>query len=193
MDDAKIAFRKAIEQLIDLNEEEWLYYSSHLKIKTYKKNEFVLNAGKRCNEVFFINSGLLRVFFTDKDGNEATFHFSMENDFASDYESFLLRKPSKYYIQAMENTEIIVMSHWLVNDGYQKLKNGEKLGRQLAEKYFIIFSNKIQSIYTQTPLERYKQMSEQFPGILQRIPQHYIASYLNITPVHLSRLKKECN
>jgi len=91
-------------------------------------------------------------------------------------------------IEAMEETEVVLMSNFMVNDGYEKLHNGEKLGRLLAEKYFFIFSRKMQNIYTKTPYERLLSMNEQFPGIRQRVPQHYIASYLNITPVHLSRL-----
>ena len=77
----------------------------------------------------------------------------------------------------------------MLHDGYKKLKNGEKLGRLLAEEYFFLFSEKIRSIYTMSPLERYEDLTKKFPGILQRVPQHYIASYLNISSVHLSRLK----
>lgn len=77
----------------------------------------------------------------------------------------------------------------MLNEGYEKLRYGEKLGRLLAEEYFFIFNEKIQSIYTQTPIERYNSLNKKFSNILQRVTQHHIASYLNITPVHLSRLK----
>ena len=73
--------------------------------------------------------------------------------------------------------------------GYEILNNGEKLGRLLAEDYFFMFNDKIQAIYTQTPLERYHDLTISFPEIFQRVPQHLIASYLNISSVHLSRLK----
>jgi hypothetical protein len=89
----------------------------------------------------------------------------------------------------MEDTQVVSMSLEMLQEGYEKLRYGEKLGRQLAEDYFFMFNNKIQSIYTQTPLERYKDLTTKFPEIFQRVPQHYIASFLNISPVHLSRLK----
>lgn len=77
----------------------------------------------------------------------------------------------------------------MLQKGYTKLRYGEKLGRLLVEDYFFIFSDKIQSIYTQSPLERYNNLTSRFPNIFQRVPQHLIASYLNISSVHLSRLK----
>ncbi|MCD6543943.1 MAG: Crp/Fnr family transcriptional regulator [Flavobacteriaceae bacterium] len=178
----------AIQSLIEINNEEWDYYSAMFSVKNYNKKELLLQSGKICNHIFFINKGLLRIYFEDKDGNESTFYFSQENDFAVDYESFLNRAPSNYTIEAMEDTQVVHMSYKMVVDGYKKLRNGEKLGRLLAEKYFIIFSRKIQNIYTKTPYERYKLMNIQFPNIRQRVAQHYIASYLNISSVHLSRL-----
>lgn len=178
----------AIKSLIELNDKEWDYYSDLFKTTNYSKKEVLLRPDHICDHIFFINKGLLRIFFIDKDGNESTFYFSQENDFAVDYESFLNRTPSNYTIEAMEDTEVVMMSYKMVIDGYKKMRYGEKLGRLLAEKYFIIFSRKIQNIYTKTPYERYQLMDKQFPNIRQRVPQHYIASYLNISSVHLSRL-----
>lgn len=178
----------AIQSLIEINNEEWGSYSAMFSVKNYNKKELLLQSGKICNYIYFINKGLLRIYFEDKNGNESTFYFSQENDFAVDYESFLNRTPSNYTIEAMEDTQVVRMSYKMIIDGYQKLRYGEKLGRLLAEKYFVIFSRKIQNIYTKTPFERYQLMNIQFPNIRQRVPQHFIASYLNISSVHLSRL-----
>ncbi len=89
----------------------------------------------------------------------------------------------------MEDTTIALMSFEMLHDGYKNLRNGERLGRLLAEEYFFVFNDKIQAIYTQSPIERYNNLTKIFPNILQRIPQHHIASYLNISSVNLSRLK----
>jgi len=180
---------KVISSYIDISDEEWVYYASALKTKNIRKKEILLNEGDACSYVYFVAKGLLRIYFVDKDGEEKTFHFSLENTFATDYESFLKRLPSKYSIQAMEDTVVVKMSLDMLVGGYSKLKNGEKLGRLLAEDYFFTFSEKIQSLYTQTPLERYNNLNTRFKNIIQRVPQHYIASYLNISSVHLSRLK----
>lgn len=181
--------RNAIASYIDISEEEWNDYSKKLTVKSFQRNELILRSGEICKNVFFVNSGTLRVFFADSNGYEQTFHFAIENTFVTDYESFLNKTKSTYSVQALENSETVVMSYDMLHEGYTNLKNGEKLGRKLAEEYFFLFSNKIKSLYTQAPLLRYQNMNKLFPGILQRVPQHYIASYLNITPVHLSRLK----
>jgi CRP-like cAMP-binding protein len=180
---------QVISNYIEISDEEWAYYSSKLRVKEFKKKSIVLNEGNVCRDVFFINSGLLRVYFVDNNGEEKTFHFALENTFATDYESFLKVIPANYSIQAMEDTQVVSMSLEMLQEGYEKLRYGEKLGRQLAEDYFFMFNNKIQSFYTRTSLERYNDLTTKFPEIFQRVPQHYIASFLNISPVHLSRLK----
>ncbi len=177
-----------INSLIEMNEEEWTYYSAMFRVKEFKKKEILLEVNDICSNIFFVNKGLLRIYFIEKNGDESTIYFSQENDFAVDYDSFLNQTPSNYTIEAMEDSQVVFMSNKMVVEGYNKLRNGEKLGRLLAEKYFLIFSKKIQNIYTKTPFERYLLMNEQFPNIRQRVPQHYIASYLNISSVHLSRL-----
>jgi len=158
-------------------------------VQDFKKRELLLSQGSICRDIFFVVEGLLRVFFVDNEGEEKTFHFSFENSFSADYESFLKKIPANYSIQALEDTTVVLMSFDMLHGGYKILENGEKLGRLLAEEYFFIFNDKIQAIYTQSPLERYNNLTQRFPDILQRIPQHYIASYLNISSVHLSRLK----
>src|SRR5690554_5691035 len=181
--------KKVISNYIDINEEEWTAYSSKFRVKEFKKKEILLSQGTICRDVFFVVNGLLRVFFLDNEVEEKTFHFSFQNTFSADYESFLKKIPANYSIQALEDTTVVLMSFEMLHDGYQNLRHGERLGRLLAEEYFFIFNDKIQAIYTLSPLERYNHLTEKFPDILQRIPQHYIASYLNISSVHLSRLK----
>jgi len=181
--------RRVISGYIDFNEEEWEQYASMFRVRKVAKKAVLLNEGAVCRDVFFVCSGLLRIYFIDHHGEEKTFHFSLENTFATDYESLLKVVPAHYSIQAMEDTTVVLMSLEMLQSGYQILQNGEKLGRLLAETYFFLLSDKIRAIYTQSPLERYNSMNTAYPGIVQRIPQHYLASYLNISSVHLSRLK----
>jgi CRP-like cAMP-binding protein len=180
---------QTISNYITISDQEWAMYSSMLKIKKIPKKEVILNEGSICKDVFFINKGVLRFYFVDNNGEEKSFHFAIENTFATDYKSFLKQIPASYSIQALEETQAVTMSLEMLLKGYEILENGEKLGRLLAEDYFFLFNDKIQSIYTQTPLERYNQLTDKFPKIFQRVPQHLIASYLNISSVHLSRLK----
>jgi CRP-like cAMP-binding protein len=184
-----LQIKKVLSSYSTISEDEWDLYVPKLTIKKFVKNQIILSPGSVCKELFFVNRGLLRVFFVDQKEEEHTFHFSLEETFCADYESFLKKTPSNYSIQAMEPTEVVVMSFEALHLGYEILQQGEKLGRRLAEDYFFIFSNKIQSLYTETPLDRYNKMNFIFPEIINRVPQHFIASYLNVSAVHLSRLK----
>ncbi len=183
------SFFKTISSLIEIDSDERLYYSNLLSIEHFKKGDFLIKAGAVCRNVFFINKGLCRTFFQNCKGEENTFHFTLENGFVTDYESFLAKQPAYFTIQALEPVEAVIMTHHTVHDGYINLREGEKLGRVLAERYLFIFTNKVRDIYTEDALTRYKKMNLNYPSILQRVPQHMVASYLNITPVHLSRLK----
>jgi len=91
----------------------------------------------------------------------------------------------------MENTEVIVMPRKATEWGYANMQEGEKLGRLIAEYYFVYLDTRIQHLYTLSPIERYSLMNKIFPNIHNRVPQHMIASYLGITPIHLSRIKKQ--
>jgi CRP-like cAMP-binding protein len=127
---------------------------------------------------------------TDKEGDEHTIHFALENQFISDYSNFMQKQPSFYTLQALEETEVVVVPRSAIEWGYKNLKEGEKMGRLIAEYYFIYQDNRIKNTYSRTPKERYDNITNVFPNIHNRVPQHMIASYLGITPVHLSRLKK---
>jgi CRP-like cAMP-binding protein len=130
------------------------------------------------------------VLLLDAEGTEHTAHFALENQFIGDYGSFLQRKPSIYHLQALEAVEAVVMPRAAIEWGYQYLEQGDRLGRLIAEYYFIYLDNRIQNLYASDPAARYATIEQIFPNIHNRAPQHMIASYLGITPVHLSRLKK---
>lgn len=181
--------RQLILNYIELSDEEWKHCSTMFKVDRIHKKEILLDQGAVCKNIYFVLDGLLRIYFVDQNGVEKTFHFSTEQTFATDYESFLKSIPSSFYIQAMEDTTVIIITKDILQDVYKTIGQGQKLGRLIAEDYFFMINDKIKALYTQSPLERYNTMNAKFPKILQRVSQHHIASYLNISSVHLSRLK----
>lgn len=159
--------------------------------KKFGRLEYLSSANEVPNEIFFINRGLIRVLVLDIHGVEHTIHFALENQFIADYSSFLLRRPSFNALQALEETEVVVLPRQAIESGYQSLSEGDRLGRLIAEFYFIYHDTRIRNQYSRTSKERYDSIQEVFPNIHDRVPQHMIASFLGITPVHLSRLKKK--
>ena len=177
--------------MIELSDEEASGFMAHCYRKSFKKKELLSEDHRFIDEVYFIVTGILRVKIVDLEGREHTTHFAVEQQFIADYNAFLTRKKSKYQLEAMEPTEVIVLPRAAIEWGYQHMQQGEKLGRLIAEYYFTYLDTRIQQLYTLSPLERYDLMSEIFPNIHNRVPQHMIASYLGITPIHLSRIKSQ--
>lgn len=176
--------------MISVSDDELFGFLSRSEIRTYKRLEMISHPDSIPNEIYFINQGLIRVIITDPAGSEHTIHFALENQFIADYSHFLLNKPSIYGLQALEETQLVVLPKATIEWGYSNLREGQKMGRLIAEHYFIYQDSRIQDMLARTPKERYDSITDIFPNIHNRVPQHMIASYLGISPVHLSRLKK---
>jgi CRP-like cAMP-binding protein len=179
----------SFSSLVSFSFEEVSIFGSMLTIKNYRKKEFLLEQGSVCNEIFFINSGITRNLIVSPKGEEITIHFTLEDNYITEYASFLKQRPASCSIQALEDVEAVVISRDALQYGYEHTKEGNKLGRLIAEHYFMMISDKVEEIYANDILDRLDKLNETFPGLHQRVPQHMIASFLGITPVHLSRLK----
>ncbi len=177
--------------MIAVSDTEMAGLLENARMRTFRRQENLSLPDYTPNEIFFLNKGMIRVIVTDNKGTAHTIHFAMENQFIADYSSYILRQPSLYTLQAIEETEAVVLPRAAIDWGYRNLAQGDRLGRLIAEFYFIYQDNRIKNLYARTPKERYDTIEEVFPEIHNRAPQHMIASYLGITPVHLSRLKKQ--
>lgn len=182
--------KNAIRSMIEITDSELDSFLQNAKIKIANPQEILNRNGEVTNDIYFINRGILRVFITDTSGTEHTTHFALENQFVSDYSSFMTQTPSVSTLQAIEKTELVVIPRKSIEWGYAHLTEGQKMGRLIAEFYFIYQDTRIINQYSRTPKQRYDAITEVFPNIHNRVPQYMIASYLGITPIHLSRLKK---
>ena len=124
------------------------------------------------------------------DGEEITGQFFFENGWYTDYESFLLQKPSKQNIDALEPTELILLSKSDLFNLYITIPKFEKFGRIMAENAFMGLRNRTELLTQQSAEERYLKLVKERPKVIERVPQHYIASYLGIKPPSLSRIRK---
>jgi CRP-like cAMP-binding protein len=176
--------------LPELSEEQWQYFQQFLLLKTIKKNEYLAEPGRVCKYVTYINKGSLRAF-NITEGKEYALSFFIENDYASEYCSFLTKTPATYFIQALEDTEVIDLHYDDMQKLYREIPILERFGRYIAENLFIMLSTRNTSLLTESPEERYlKLLQSNQNNLLQRVPQYMIASYLGITPEALSRIRK---
>ncbi|MCK6616898.1 MAG: Crp/Fnr family transcriptional regulator [Cyclobacteriaceae bacterium] len=183
------SIRKFISQVVQFTEEEWQAQQAVSIRRWLKKGEYLLRAGQVCNHVSFINKGVFRVFNIVND-NEYTAYFAFENDYVTDYKSFLTRKPSFDNIVALEDAELIQLDYDSMQRLYETFPVWQKYGRLISEYVFIETAERTQSLLLKSPEERYLQMLKEHPQIPERIPLKYIASYIGVTPEALSRIRK---
>ncbi len=185
-------FREHVESYVPVNDMEWRALAPHLEVSTLKKKKYFAEPGKICNHIGLVVKGAVRYFLV-KDGEEITGYFSFENELLSSYKSFLTRQPGENYIQALEDCHIVTLSYKAMQQLYDDALIGKKMerfSRLIAEHYLICYEDRVSAFITQTPEERYNKLLETGGDVLQRIPQHYIANFLGITPVSLSRIRR---
>lgn len=157
--------------------------------KKYSLKTVLLNAGVTSQKMFFIETGALRMFYL-VDGKEITFRFFFENEAVASIESFLDQKPSQFTLETLENTTVYEISRTNLENIFTENPKLKEEFQFSALKRFIGFSEDLLSFIKDSPEQRYISLIENHPEIIQRVPQYYIASYLGITPVSLSRLRK---
>jgi len=157
--------------------------------ESFKKGDYFLNAGKICNKISFLESGLFRLFY-QVDGEEKIMLFFAENEFMTDYFGFLTQSPSIRPIQALEDSIVYSIERKQLNLLFDKSKSWERVGRKLAESAYVTSVLKANRLLHDDYDTRLKTFIEESPTLIQRVPQYMIASYLNMTPETLSRVKK---
>jgi CRP-like cAMP-binding protein len=185
-------YREKIKNLIIFSDEEWYVFAGFLKVKKLKRNEYFVETGKTCKEIGFIVKGAVR-FCNVVDGKEVTGYFSFENNFVTALKSYLTGEPCLYDIKTLEDTFFVTISkksmQAMMDQPLLACKT-ERFGRLISEKFNILFEDRLKSFIVKTPEERYLDLLESGKDIVKRIPVQYIAQFIGITPVSLSRIKK---
>jgi len=176
---------------IKLNIEEIELIDSLFTPNNLKKKEFLLRSGETCRTESFIISGCLRTYSIDENGFEHTLTFAIEDWWTGDLLSFLTETPSFYNIIALENTEILQITKIDLDKLYLEVPKLERYFRLLIQNAYVSQQQRINQNLSQTAEQRYLEFIGKHSTFLQRIPQKHIASYLGITPVFLSMLRKK--
>lgn len=157
-------------------------------ILTIKKNKDLQPIGHTCKTIYFINKGVARIYYY-KDGIDITESFAFENHIIARVESLFTGKPSRKAIQILEDAEIVAINADGLFKLYDTYPEIERLFRKIVEAGYVETVNRLEGIQFHTAEERYNALLNEAPNILQRIPLKYIASYLGITQVSLSRIR----
>ena len=179
-----------VNRMVPLEADAWNAYKDKLTLRKLKKNEVLWNIGEVCREVGFITKGGMRYFFY-RDGEEVTGQFFFENSFITIYASLVSEKVTEIAFQALEETEVLTISKASLHRLFDEYKSWERFGRLMAEHNIVQMLTVRASLTSTTPKEKYLQLLNERPKVIERVPLNIIASYLDITPEHLSRVRRE--
>jgi CRP-like cAMP-binding protein len=184
------AFKTYILHYINLSEDDLALIESVARPKKLRKRQYLLQEGDVSHHHYFIVKGLLREYSVDEKGEEHVFRFAKENEWIADCESLYIGTPSKYNIDAIEDTELLVLEKEDKAMLMEKLPAFGKLINDLKNKYSAVSQNRIHESITHNSAQKYDNFVNEYPEYALRVPQAMIASYLGIKPETLSRLRK---
>lgn len=180
---------KFISQYVTVSEEELKEITSQFKSKSLKKNEYVLMPGNTCRDLVFVKKGCLRLYYL-KDDFEISVWFAFPGSSAIEMVSFISETPSNYFIQAIEDSEILYLAKTSINKLYKSQPKMQEMMKNFWEDVIINLLSRFTALQTDPAEKRYRELLNK-PTFLEKIPQKYLASFIGVTPTSLSRIRKK--
>lgn len=180
-----------ISQYINISEQDFQQFVKLFELKTFKKKEVVLKEGDYCLFEGFVLNGCFKIYYLNENGFEQTLYFAVEGWWITDIDSFINNVPSILNIEALEDSEVLMISKKDKEYLYETMPQVEKLFRIMNQKSSVSLQRRILSLTGKTADKRYLEFLEKYPGLEQRITQQQVASYLGITHEFLSKIRKK--
>lgn len=180
---------RSVSVFINFSKKERRAFQNAFTFREVPKNFTLISEGQIANELYFINKGLLRLYYNN-DGDFITGYIFREHLFAGSYDSFLQSSPSIQCLETLEDSELLVLTKENLDGLYRSMPGINLLTRQIAEQRFINAQQILSSFILESPESRYLKFVQKDKDLFLRVPHHMIASYLGITPVSLSRIRK---
>ena len=181
---------KNLSTLIEIKKEEIEEFESFLIKRTVSKKHNLLNQGSVCKFVAFINKGCLRSYSVDANGIEHIAQFGVENYWIADLYSFLNQTPATLNIEAIEDTEVLLLEHANLEKLYRSIPSLERYFRILFQNAYTSTQRRLNSTLSISAADRYSDLITAYPELIKRVPLIHIASYLGIQGPSLSRIRK---
>lgn len=191
MTNSIVGFRAFLNRVVEVDEHDFKMGISYFRTLTLRKGEHFVTTGEVCKHLAFVQSGMLRTYFVNDNGEEITYCFCTENHFETSFKSFILQTPSLLSIQVLEDAELLVISFEDLQHLYRESQTWERIGRLFSENEYLKMEEHASNVKNDSASAKYLRLMHDHPQIIQKAPLTYIASYLGITPRHLSRLRRE--
>lgn len=174
-----------------LSEDNYNLLADKIQSKTIDKGTVLLRKGEICHHNFFVEKGLLRFYSISNEGKEHIVHFAPENWIVGDRGSIYFNEPSEFYIDAIEQTQVVLLDEDFVLKASELSASFRKFNERALQNHVRHLQLRINSLIGASAEERYMDFIKLYPDLMLRAPQWMIASFLGITPESLSRVRKE--
>ena len=183
--------RNNLSKYIHLTDEEFNFFTSHLKQKRLRKKQFLLEEGEICDHECFVNSGCLGQYYLDEKGQEHIVQFALADWWIGDQYSFVTGLPSPYFIDTLQDAQVLLIEKNNLEELYTAVPKFERFFRIAFQNAYVAMQRRIVSKLSEPAEKSYLDFINRYPNIEQAVPQHQVASYLGITPESLSRIRKQ--
>jgi CRP-like cAMP-binding protein len=181
--------KRFIAEYVDLPDTELDEIAYKFKQKTIKKNDFLLQQGEICKDLVFVQNGCLRLYYI-VDDIDVSVWFSFKHSSAIEIYSFISESPSDYFLQAIEDSEILYLPKSALGELYGTHPKIQEMMRKFWEDVIINLIDRFTALQKDSAEKRYLDLLKK-PAYLQKIPQKYLASFIGVTPTSLSRIRKQ--
>jgi CRP-like cAMP-binding protein len=181
--------KSVLKMFAHFEEDEFAKILGCFKLKSVSKNEVLLHAGSICKEFYFVQTGCIRTFFVDKNGHDKTRYIMLNNHIGTALTSFTSQKPTIEMIEALEDTELLAISHTEFYRLNNEMDNWRNFYQRILEMAYSFQNKKIEQRVTLTAKQRYENIWNENPALIQQVSNKILASYLDIREETLSRLK----
>lgn len=181
--------RKYVGRHISLTTEEENYFLSLLRITKIKKKQCIVQPEFTCKYRSYVYKGAMRAYLTDKNANEHTIAFAIEDWWISDYNSYIFQQPATLFVEALEDTILIQIDYNAEQLLKETIPQFEKFFRIITERSFAFLQKRMLANLSMTAEERYEDFMQNYPMVALRVPQYALASYLGMSTEYLSKLR----
>jgi CRP/FNR family transcriptional regulator, anaerobic regulatory protein len=177
-----------VKKYVDLSEADLEYITGRFEYKKIRKNEYLLRQGNICKDLIFVQTGCLRLYYLNED-IEVSVWFAFPQSSAIEIYSFISENPTDYFLQAIEDSEILYLPKNELTVLYQYQPKMQEMMRKFWEEVILNLIIRFTALQKDSAEKRYLDLLNK-PGYLDSIPQKYLASFIGVTPTSLSRIRK---
>ncbi len=184
-------FYNHLKNFVEVSEKEFTEIQLYFNLKNFAKKDHLMHAGENCSANYFVLSGCLHLYFLDEKGIEKTVQFGIENWWVTDYLAFYHQKTTDFYLQAVEDSEVLIIDFQQQEALFEKFPAIEQYFRHIYQIAQGAATMRMKYIFQYSKEEIFFRFQELFPEFVQRVPQYMVATYLGLTPEYLSEIKRK--